>query len=55
MDRDIYLIDPCKASSLPFWKTEMVTVPDFLKIIRIMNIGKTETNTKHILTNRISS
>ena len=34
MNRDIYLVDPCKASSLPFWKTEMVTVPDFLKIIR---------------------
>ena len=34
MNRNIYLADPCNASSLPFWKTEIVTVPDFLKIVR---------------------
>ena len=31
---DIYLADPVSASSLPFWKTETVTIPDFLKIVR---------------------
>ncbi|MBQ7669895.1 MAG: GNAT family N-acetyltransferase [Clostridia bacterium] len=31
---DIYLADPVISSSLPFWKTETVTIPDFLKIVR---------------------
>ena len=34
MKKNCYLSDPCGASSLPFWKTETVTVPDCLKIIR---------------------
>ncbi len=34
MKEEFYLSDPCGASSLPFWKTETVTVPDCLKIIR---------------------
>lgn len=34
MNRGIYLADPCNVSSLPFWKTETVTIPDFLKIVR---------------------
>ena len=34
MEKKNYLSDPCSASSLPFWKTETVTIPDFLKIIR---------------------
>ena len=34
MEKKNYLSDPCSASSLPFWKTETVTVPDCLKIIR---------------------
>ena len=29
-----YLSDPCGASSLPFWKTKAVRIPDPLKIIR---------------------
>lgn len=34
MNRGIYLAEPCNVSSLPFWKTETVTIPDFLKIVR---------------------
>ena len=34
MKKNCYLSDPCGASSLPFWKTETVTVPDCLKTIR---------------------
>ena len=29
-----YLADPCGASSLPYWKTEFVTVPDNIKIVK---------------------
>ena len=31
---EFYLSDPCGVSSLPFWKTETVTVPHFLSIVR---------------------
>ena len=34
MEEKIYLSDPCGASSLPFWKTETVTIPRSLKIVR---------------------
>ena len=29
-----YRADPCRASSLPFWKTEQVTVPEHITIFR---------------------
>lgn len=31
---DIYLADPVSASSLPFWKTKTVPIPNFLIIVR---------------------
>lgn len=34
MERETYLADPCRASSLPFWKTNSVTVPAGLLILR---------------------
>ena len=34
MDKDTYLLDPCGASSLPFWKTNSISVPDDLLILR---------------------
>ena len=34
MDRKTYLLDPCGASSLPFWKTNSVSIPDDLLILR---------------------
>lgn len=34
MEEKIYLSDPCGVSSLPFWKTETVTIPRSLKIVR---------------------
>lgn len=34
MDKETYLLDPCGASSLPFWKTNAVTIPDDLLILR---------------------
>ncbi len=34
MQADEYIKDPCRASSLPFWKTEMLEIPKGLLIIR---------------------
>ena len=34
MDKARYLLDPCGASSLPFWKTNIVAIPDHLMILR---------------------
>ena len=34
MDAKDYRADPCRASSLPFWKTEQVTVPENITILR---------------------
>lgn len=33
MDKEVYLENPCKASSLPFWKTNLVKIPDNMKIV----------------------
>ena len=33
MKKDIYLANPCKASSLPFWKTNLVKIPENMKIV----------------------
>ena len=34
MDIEEYLKDPCGASSLPYWKTESLTLPDNVRIVR---------------------
>lgn len=34
IDPGRYLADPCRESSLPFWKTRTVTVPEGVKIVR---------------------
>lgn len=34
MDKEIYLSDPCGASSLPFWKTNHIHIPEDMLILR---------------------
>ena len=34
LTREAYLKDPCGASSLPYWKTETIAVPEYLTIVR---------------------
>lgn len=34
MEKETYLADPCRASSLPFWKTNSVKVPEGMLILR---------------------
>ena len=34
MDPGYYLADPCRASSLPFWKAERLPIPERLAIVR---------------------
>ena len=33
MEREVYLTNPCKASSLPFWKTNLVEIPENMRIV----------------------
>ena len=33
MEKGFYLANPCKASSLPFWKTNLLNIPDNMKIV----------------------
>ena len=33
MEKEIYLENPCKASSLPFWKTNLEKIPDNIKVV----------------------
>lgn len=33
LTKDQYLADPCKAASIPYWKTKSITVPDGMKIL----------------------
>lgn len=33
MTKSEYLLDPCRASSLPYWKTETVQIPEGMQII----------------------
>ena len=33
MEQEVYLANPCKASSLPFWKTNLINIPDNMKIV----------------------
>ena len=39
MDKETYLQNPCGASSLPFWKTNHIQIPDGLLIIREDNLS----------------
>ena len=42
MEKEFYLANPCKASSLPFWKTNLINIPDNMKIVLeedMMGIG----------------
>lgn len=38
MEREVYLANPCKASSLPFWKTNLVEIPVNWIIQRIQEV-----------------
>lgn len=33
MEKEIYLANPCKASSLPFWKTNQIAIPENMMIM----------------------
>ena len=33
MEREVYLANPCKASSLPYWKTNLIDIPENMKIV----------------------
>lgn len=33
MEKEVYLANPCKASSLPFWKTNLVNIPENMRIV----------------------
>jgi len=33
MEKEVYLKNPCKASSLPFWKTNQINIPENMKIV----------------------
>ena len=33
MEKEVYLANPCKASSLPFWKTNLINIPDNMTIV----------------------
>lgn len=32
-EKEVYLTNPCKASSLPFWKTNLVKIPENMKVV----------------------
>ena len=34
---DEYLLDPCRASSLPYWKAKSISIPDHMKIVHHEN------------------
>ena len=33
MEKEIYLANPCKASSLPYWKTNAIKIPENMKVV----------------------
>lgn len=33
MEKEVYSANPCKASSLPFWKTNQINIPENMKIV----------------------
>ncbi len=34
MNANDYITDPCKASSLPYWKTENIVMPEHIIVLR---------------------
>ena len=42
MTKEEYLNNPCAASSLPFWKTEQVLIPENILVIRDDEFDKDE-------------
>lgn len=41
--RNQYLLDPCKAASIPYWKAKSITVPDGMKILHQDEYDNAET------------
>lgn len=33
MEKEVYLANPCKASSLPYWKTNLINIPENMKVL----------------------
>ena len=33
MEREVYLENPCKASSLPYWKSNLIKIPENMKVV----------------------
>lgn len=42
ISKNEYLICPCKVSSIPYWKSKSITVPDGMCIVHKDNFNKTE-------------
>ena len=42
ISKNEYLICPCKASSIPYWKAKSITVPDGMSIVHQDNFNKLE-------------
>ena len=40
--KEQYLVDPCKASSIPYWKAKSITIPDGIKILHQDEYDSTE-------------
>ena len=38
MEKEVYLVNPCKTSSLPFWKTNQISIPENMKIVLEENL-----------------
>jgi len=33
MEKTVYLANPCKASNLPFWKLNLIQIPENMKVV----------------------
>lgn len=44
MDRKEYLQDPCGMLSIPYWKAEMLTIPDSIRIIHCRDLKEQYSN-----------
>jgi len=33
MEKTVYLANPCKASSLPYWKSNLIQIPENMKVV----------------------
>ncbi len=42
ISKNDYLIDPCKASSIPYWKTKLMSVPEGMVILHQDDFNKSE-------------